>query len=383
MCIRDRCKPEPAAGRRQASKGESGKGTVSRRDRRRTGRLLQGAMGEGGDGSAAMLETHVWHAKRGHMSTLWGHRLCVRPCDHGDGFLFKSLAEHCTLTDASYMKPIQLRGTTDRLLELLQSVLPPKRSMSARVIDGELQYNAVLHAHSQWPHHAIGPVSIVWRAPSQPHHPRELWVWVHPLMLEEAEVALGGHEDVELSSPSLVRFELVGQAADTVARAVFHPEQGVLPAAKAVGPGLVICFEAPDPRQPHDHPACTTELQPGSEEMRRGRVECRLWDARSRREAKEKFPSQQEINNGRRHAVRFKPNEEDQAPAVVPVMLIARGGPKELNGWDVVIPAGFGMAVWLPLISVSYTHLRAHETPEHLVCRLLLEKKNNAKQTSE
>ena len=28
------------------------------------------------------------------------------------------------------------------------------------------------------------------------------------------------------------------------------------------------------------------------------------------------------------------------------------------------------------IIAVSYTHLRAHETPEHLVCRLLLEKKN-------
>ena len=26
---------------------------------------------------------------------------------------------------------------------------------------------------------------------------------------------------------------------------------------------------------------------------------------------------------------------------------------------------------------VSYTHLRAHETPEHLVCRLLLDKKKN------
>src|SRR5678816_1524325 len=25
--------------------------------------------------------------------------------------------------------------------------------------------------------------------------------------------------------------------------------------------------------------------------------------------------------------------------------------------------------------AVSYTHIRAHETPEHLVCRLLLEKK--------
>eukprot|EP00658_Telonema_sp_P-2_P053289 TRINITY_DN41774_c0_g1_i1.p1 TRINITY_DN41774_c0_g1~~TRINITY_DN41774_c0_g1_i1.p1 ORF type:complete len:100 (-),score=12.84 TRINITY_DN41774_c0_g1_i1:54-353(-) len=32
---------------------------------------------------------------------------------------------------------------------------------------------------------------------------------------------------------------------------------------------------------------------------------------------------------------------------------------------------------WSPTKSVSYTHLRAHETPEHLVCRLLLEKKKN------
>eukprot|EP00658_Telonema_sp_P-2_P030617 TRINITY_DN23093_c0_g1_i1.p1 TRINITY_DN23093_c0_g1~~TRINITY_DN23093_c0_g1_i1.p1 ORF type:complete len:203 (-),score=51.37 TRINITY_DN23093_c0_g1_i1:32-640(-) len=32
-------------------------------------------------------------------------------------------------------------------------------------------------------------------------------------------------------------------------------------------------------------------------------------------------------------------------------------------------------------IPVSYTHLRAHETPEHLVCRLLLEKKKQKTQT--
>ena len=36
----------------------------------------------------------------------------------------------------------------------------------------------------------------------------------------------------------------------------------------------------------------------------------------------------------------------------------------------------FVWRVWLQAstLSVSYTHLRAHETPEHLVCRLLLEK---------
>eukprot|EP00658_Telonema_sp_P-2_P056619 TRINITY_DN45081_c0_g1_i1.p1 TRINITY_DN45081_c0_g1~~TRINITY_DN45081_c0_g1_i1.p1 ORF type:complete len:102 (+),score=15.21 TRINITY_DN45081_c0_g1_i1:337-642(+) len=32
-----------------------------------------------------------------------------------------------------------------------------------------------------------------------------------------------------------------------------------------------------------------------------------------------------------------------------------------------------------PSTAVSYTHLRAHETPEHLVCRLLLEKKKKNK----
>eukprot|EP00658_Telonema_sp_P-2_P064648 TRINITY_DN5377_c0_g1_i4.p1 TRINITY_DN5377_c0_g1~~TRINITY_DN5377_c0_g1_i4.p1 ORF type:complete len:219 (-),score=29.81 TRINITY_DN5377_c0_g1_i4:76-732(-) len=42
------------------------------------------------------------------------------------------------------------------------------------------------------------------------------------------------------------------------------------------------------------------------------------------------------------------------------------------------------MAILIPPVlcvdTVSYTHLRAHETPEHLVCRLLLEKKKKNKQ---
>ena len=33
------------------------------------------------------------------------------------------------------------------------------------------------------------------------------------------------------------------------------------------------------------------------------------------------------------------------------------------------------------LAPVSYTHLRAHETPEQLVCRLLLEKKKTSRKS--
>ena len=47
--------------------------------------------------------------------------------------------------------------------------------------------------------------------------------------------------------------------------------------------------------------------------------------------------------------------------------------PKSVNHGDVY----FMVSSWKSgsAKAVSYTHLRAHETPEHLVCRLLLEKK--------
>ena len=47
--------------------------------------------------------------------------------------------------------------------------------------------------------------------------------------------------------------------------------------------------------------------------------------------------------------------------------------PHPIPGDVVMIVAGIGVVI--NAISVSYTHLRAHETPEQLVCRLLLEKK--------
>eukprot|EP00658_Telonema_sp_P-2_P017301 TRINITY_DN16703_c0_g1_i1.p2 TRINITY_DN16703_c0_g1~~TRINITY_DN16703_c0_g1_i1.p2 ORF type:complete len:108 (-),score=36.63 TRINITY_DN16703_c0_g1_i1:57-380(-) len=42
--------------------------------------------------------------------------------------------------------------------------------------------------------------------------------------------------------------------------------------------------------------------------------------------------------------------------------------------WDVLTDQQ-ACHIVLEHMAVSYTHLRAHETPEHLVCRLLLEKK--------
>ena len=46
-------------------------------------------------------------------------------------------------------------------------------------------------------------------------------------------------------------------------------------------------------------------------------------------------------------------------------------------GWIFLEPEALWTRKLLIAVPVSYTHLRAHETSLHLVCRLLLEKKNN------
>src|SRR5678816_1737078 len=58
-------------------------------------------------------------------------------------------------------------------------------------------------------------------------------------------------------------------------------------------------------------------------------------------------------------------------PEEEPRLMAELSGPRAHLRPAVIVALGTG--------TVSYTHLRAHETPEHLVCRLLLEKKKQKK----
>src|SRR5678815_2112586 len=83
-----------------------------------------------------------------------------------------------------------------------------------------------------------------------------------------------------------------------------------------------------------------------------------------------------------------------QIRALKPIGIVLSGGPSSVydEGAPTMSPALFDLGVPIlgicygaqltarllggdvqPADPVSYTHLRAHETPEHLVCRLLLE----------
>eukprot|EP00658_Telonema_sp_P-2_P065376 TRINITY_DN54629_c0_g1_i3.p1 TRINITY_DN54629_c0_g1~~TRINITY_DN54629_c0_g1_i3.p1 ORF type:complete len:185 (+),score=47.69 TRINITY_DN54629_c0_g1_i3:3-557(+) len=63
--------------------------------------------------------------------------------------------------------------------------------------------------------------------------------------------------------------------------------------------------------------------------------------------------------------------------AVVALMVSSTLDPNDSD--DDRVKQASQLAFVVGLVPVSYTHLRAHETPEHLVCRLLLEKKKKTK----
>src|SRR5678816_4789678 len=58
-----------------------------------------------------------------------------------------------------------------------------------------------------------------------------------------------------------------------------------------------------------------------------------------------------------------------------PLIKIAANPQLKENGANKIFVGANYRKEWTQPVAVSYTHLRAHETPEHLVCRLLLEKK--------
>ena len=66
---------------------------------------------------------------------------------------------------------------------------------------------------------------------------------------------------------------------------------------------------------------------------------------------------------------------EEQVNHIVEKVKKLKLTPHVSKGTERTIIGVIGPEDILRVTPVSYTHLRAHETPEHLVCRLLLEKK--------
>lgn len=76
-----------------------------------------------GQGTKTWLPTHIWHAKRFHMTNLWGYRLPRTPTLKSFRPAYRAAARKAIVNDVSYYGNLELTGLRDDLVRLLTRVV--------------------------------------------------------------------------------------------------------------------------------------------------------------------------------------------------------------------------------------------------------------------
>ena len=177
----------------------------SRRWRRRPGNLLaEYNRRQRGPGAAAWLETHIWHAKRFHMTRAWGHALPRTPTDKCWRQTYRGLVRGCVAWDCSYLQVVAARGPRAALLATLNTLTDPSAGPGFRHGPGEGR--VTVYTPGQCPGGAVGEVTYIW-VPGSPEEEEEVWLWCHPghyhqftqLLIAAMQLETVGAEEVSKS----------------------------------------------------------------------------------------------------------------------------------------------------------------------------------------
>lgn len=139
------------------------------------------------------LETHIWHAKRFHMTERWGYRLALFPNDRSYRACYRAAANHCLLQDISFLCCIELTGPLSLLLEGLAKHTFSGLSFAARCfLDGTREGEVMFYEGGKAPWHPIGTVNFFWKPckSSTSSMERSLWIWAHPAFYQSIIDAL-------------------------------------------------------------------------------------------------------------------------------------------------------------------------------------------------
>ncbi|ESP05473.1 hypothetical protein LOTGIDRAFT_228048 [Lottia gigantea] len=162
---------------------ETGTKRPSRKHRRRPKNLLADYVRR--QRRVKWLETHIWHAKRFHMTEKWGYKLPVRPTDRSYRACYRATVNHCLLQDVSYECCIEICGYEDVIIQCFSHLLTNQTGSTiggAAVIKGNRQGQNMLYSYEQYPEQAVGQVSFLWNPEviSQQNKLRQVWLWCHP-----------------------------------------------------------------------------------------------------------------------------------------------------------------------------------------------------------
>uniref|UniRef100_A0A182JYR5 Uncharacterized protein n=1 Tax=Anopheles christyi TaxID=43041 RepID=A0A182JYR5_9DIPT len=397
------------------------------------------------------LETHVWHAKRFHMTSRWGYKIPQTPCNKSYRSSYRATSKHCLVHDLSYEGCVEVSGEEEMLKEGFRRICSERvgLTMAAKAYTaGHRAGYAWLYEDGAYPYGCLGRVRFVWRAGANTNRQderRTVWIFAHPTFYRQVVEQLvkvfqlknalrdtndtieditrnpadircpryrseeTGVEVVELKD-TLNRFHLAGPLSHaTIVKtfSLFNPPATQprkanqtwfsdfientpkyskiltqqtnywmdiknLTSPGELGPGEVIALLVQDPRL--NRPSRRTKALPDvpsrynlSQSTLQEPIQPRairsftpLWDETIRNRVSEEMKTTHELNQIR-SVETLVPGEvcaSEMALQPVPVLLLQTPGSQNADykrlgygaGWDVIVPAGYGLAVWHSLV---------------------------------
>ncbi|RXK39922.1 hypothetical protein M231_02856 [Tremella mesenterica] len=350
------------------------------------------------------LPTHIYHAKRFHMSTLWGHRIPLTPTLKSFRPAYRASRRRATLQDVSFIGIMEISGKRAQLITLLGRMMEGHFAGN-KYETGARMANVWAYHPDTFPEGLIGPVEIVWApassrqtGPANKEDDRRLWIRAHPAIFDELWDALRvacekSRAKVTLNDKrgEVGAFEIMGPLAGQVLTRVlsacksnsgekkhFLRQLGHVGSSGEVPEGMVVGLKVDDPRLSFPPAAASANTSPSPmDDISRifpftpspSLASTSLWNAILSKPRFKKSDLDRRRQLQSTPGTRLIPTDEDDK---IPVMItqrsispssplhpnLALGGTSEdhsIHGFTLLFPSSFSMAF---LLSFIYTNVK-------------------------
>ncbi|GFE52722.1 RNase P subunit [Babesia ovis] len=185
------------------------------------------------------LETHLYHAKRFKMATLWGYRVAYSTTQKCRRRCMRYCKRRCVIHDLSYVSAITVRGTLPTLRTCFRAIFADSSLMfQDRLLSGEYRSEAYAYVSTDTGCRMICPTRFIWIAPQATQvesgsnvkmahatdktiddTSREIWFFVHPAAISEfMDTLRQTNIEIDCCIKDLSTFEVMGPLSTLLLR---------------------------------------------------------------------------------------------------------------------------------------------------------------------
>ncbi|MES1920804.1 Ribonucleases P/MRP protein subunit pop1, variant 2 [Bonamia ostreae] len=154
--------------------------------------------------NAIWMETHLWHAKRMHMATLWGYKIPISPTAKSDKFLQKASCNDVAIYDFSYKICYQINLSENPQIFVFLKNLGFLNFSDINQNSFDKQYSTVIKTDE----YEIYKIET------------DLFLWAHPSLKQSLECKMKSN-NVKFCQRIFSRFKIIGAKSISLIKTTF------------------------------------------------------------------------------------------------------------------------------------------------------------------